>query len=112
MILQPLVENAVTHGVAMIPGPGRIRIHTCRDDQTLHVDITDSGPGVGVTHDGRVATPARGAGIGLANTRARLVQLYGARHSFTVGAAGDTGGRVTLTIPYRCGSDATQEAPA
>jgi two-component system LytT family sensor kinase len=112
MILQPLVENAVTHGVATVPGPGRIRIHASRDDETLHVDITDSGPGVGATHDGSVPAPGRGAGIGLANTRARLVQLYGAHHSFTMGTAGGAGGQVTLNIPYRRGSYPTQQAPA
>ena len=71
MGLQPLVENAVRHGIAKNPGAGLIAIRAMRADEQLQISVTDNGPGMPA---GEIAG---GKGIGLANTRKRLNQLYG-----------------------------------
>ena len=111
MILQPLAENAIVHGIAPVPGPGEMRLRAERRDGELLLEISDSGPGFGSVarltacrahqedqtgDDGRSST-----GIGLANTRARIAQLYGERAVLWVGAGDAGGARVTVTIPFR-----------
>jgi len=71
LILQPLVENAIQHGIAAAPGPGTLTIRARRSDDLLYIEVADSGPGVAQTQTGRPQ------GIGLANTRERLRALYG-----------------------------------
>lgn len=97
MILQPLVENAITHGVARVPGQGTVEIRARRMDGTLRLDVTDTGPGFAAS------TPARngGSGIGLTNTRARLAQLYGAAHRLDMSASATGGACVSITLPFR-----------
>jgi signal transduction histidine kinase len=94
LILQPLVENAIRHGIAPRPGAGRVEIRARRAGDRLHLEVRDDGPGL--------AHPA-GAheGIGLANTRARLRQLYGAAHRFDLGNGDGAGLRVQVAIPFR-----------
>ena len=99
MILQPLVENAIIHGIAPVPGPGEVRICAERRGSKLALEVFDSGPGFG---------SAAATGIGLSNTRARLTQLYGGEHSVTLGALDARGARVTVTLPYR--SDVAQSS--
>lgn len=100
-LLQPLVENALEHGLAARPGPGRLAIRVQRDGGRLRIAVTDDGPGVA---GGMVV-----AGIGLANTRARLAQLYGADHALALEPAGPGGGtRVTVSLPWR---EAPRAAP-
>ena len=72
MILQPLVENAIRHGVEKMTEPGRIEIETLLDGGTLTLRVSDNGPGESD------AEGDPGGGVGLRNTRARLEQLYGA----------------------------------
>jgi two-component system LytT family sensor kinase len=91
LVLQPLVENAIQHGIAAASGPGTLRITVRRDGEFLQLEVRDSGPG-----------PARGAaersdGIGLANTRARLQRLYGERQSVEIQAG--EGMAVRLRLP-------------
>ncbi len=94
MLLQPLVENAVRHGIAMQPGPGRITIRARRDDSRLRVCVEDNGPGLngGGTREG---------GIGLSNTRARLQQLYGDSHRLDFKNVPGGGLNVCIEIPFR-----------
>jgi two-component system LytT family sensor kinase len=92
MVLQPLVENAITHGVTTAAAGGRVRIAARREGDALALTVTDTGPGFG-------ASPANGRGLGLSNTRARLAQLYGPGHSLTTGPAAGGGARVHLTLP-------------
>jgi two-component system LytT family sensor kinase len=103
MLLQPLVENAVTHGVARVPGVGRICISANRRGGELVLEVLDSGPGFRA--DGEHVMPDRlvmpTSGIGLSNTRARLSQLYGANQSFVIDSGISVGARVTVSIPYR-----------
>ena len=67
LILQPLVENAIKHGVSRIEGVGRIEISARREGSRLLIGVRDTGAGLASEH----ATE----GVGLRNTRARLVQL-------------------------------------
>jgi two-component system LytT family sensor kinase len=91
MILQPLVENAVTHGIARVPGPGEILIRATRNGARLMLEITNTGPGV---------ADNAAFGIGLANCRARLEQLYGSRQGVTLSST-DRGAMASVQIPYR-----------
>ncbi|MGH7506175.1 MAG: sensor histidine kinase [Longimicrobiales bacterium] len=100
MILQPLVENAIRHGIAPRAQPGTIRISARGRRDMLDLEVLD---------DGRGLPPGRAAngGVGLNNTRARLEQLYGENFSFEPRNAPGGGFRVSLTIPFRPADDAT-----
>ena len=78
LILQPLVENAIKHGIAARPGSGRVEVHARRDADTLHLLVRDDGPGPDASAPPR---PGEG-GVGLRNTRDRLELLYPGRHAF------------------------------
>ncbi len=94
LVLQPVVENAVTHGIASIPEPGRISIRAHRADGMLHLTVTDSGRGFG-------ASPYRGRGVGLSNIRARLHQLYGDAQRLSLDTAPGGGASVTIVLPFK-----------
>jgi two-component system LytT family sensor kinase len=93
LILQPLVENAIRHGIEPHERPGRITLRSARAGGNLVLTVTDNGGGV----------PPGGfkrEGIGLANTRARLAELYGARHRFELANQPGGGLCITLTLPF------------
>ena len=95
-VLQPLVENAVKHGIESRRAAGVIRIHAARELDRLQLAVSDTG--AGLKHR---LLRLDGPGIGLANTRARLEQLYPDAHRFTI-ANGDAGGCVvSLELPFR-----------
>ena len=94
LILQPLVENAIRHGIAVYPGPGRIYIRACRDNGCLRMMVRDTGPGLPATADVL-------KGIGLANTRARLGKLYGSNQHLKLTNSPEGGLQVDITIPYQ-----------
>jgi signal transduction histidine kinase len=94
LVLQPVVENAVTHGIANDPRPGRISIRARRENGALHLTVADSGPGFG-------GSPHRGRGVGLASIRARLEQMYGGGQRVSLGASADGGAAVSIVVPYR-----------
>jgi len=91
LILQPIVENAVRHGVATQTYPGHIAIRAHRTNGRLIMKVEDNGPGL--------TGNANGAGIGLRNTRARLEQFYGDDFSFQIANAEEHGVTVTLDVP-------------
>jgi two-component system, LytTR family, sensor kinase len=99
MLLQPLVENAIQHGVAARPGPTRIVIRARRDGDALRLAVLDTGPGfpTGAVTNG--SGPREG--IGLANSRARLAQLYGERQRLDCRNVEGAGALVEVTLPYR-----------
>lgn len=90
LILQPLVENAIRHGIATQPGAGRIDLRAAIDGSVLCLRVRDDGPGL----DGSFKK-----GIGLTNTEARLRQLYGGAHTFEIRNSSSGGVEVTITIP-------------
>lgn len=98
LILQPIVENAIRHGLSPRTSPGRIEIGARRLNGTLQVQITDNGPGLpSDTNTGSIVK----AGVGLANTQARLKQLYGDQHRLDLSNAANGGLTVILEIPFQ-----------
>lgn len=94
-VLQPLVENAIEHGIARRAGAGRITIAALRNDDHLELSVTDDGSGLDHSNDFPVE------GIGLGNTRRRLAALYGERAALTLSPAPGGGLRVDLVVPLR-----------
>jgi signal transduction histidine kinase len=94
LVLQPLVENALRHGLSPLGRAGCVAIRARPSGQMLQLQVEDSGPGL-------VKRPGgRSRGIGLSNTRARLDRLYGSEHRFDLGQ-GELGGLlVTIEIPF------------
>jgi signal transduction histidine kinase len=107
MLLQPLLENAIQHGIAARPGPGVVSIRAWREEMSLQLEVRDTGPGFGSdpVAPGTSGTSRVGAtgGIGLNNTRARLHHLYGESQRLETGNGdGKVGGAfVRVTIPWR-----------
>jgi two-component system LytT family sensor kinase len=94
-ILQPLVENALEHGVNRATGEAEIAIAARREGDQLVIAIHDRGPGLASAPD------ESGAGVGLANTRARLSAHYGAAASVTMRTAPEGGAAAELRLPWR-----------
>ena len=96
LILQPLVENAIRHGIAPRPTTGRLLISARRIAGSLHLTVRDDGSGLvsgGMSRDSR--------GVGLVNTSERLRQLYGDAASFEVVGAEDGGTVARVVVPFR-----------
>jgi hypothetical protein len=93
LLLQPLVENAIKHGIAPRKQGGRIEVRARRSGDRLHLSITNNGAGQ--------SPHTRGSGLGLANTRARLEHLYGAQQQFEFGPRPEGGFAVHITLPAR-----------
>jgi hypothetical protein len=94
LVLQPLVENAIRHGIAPRKTAGQIEIKASRKNGMLMVSIQDNGPGLN-----RSQRKVFQGGLGLSNTRERLSQLYGNDHRFEMINAPEGGLLVTLEIP-------------
>ncbi|MCY1017580.1 sensor histidine kinase [Pyxidicoccus sp. MSG2] len=98
LILQPLVENAIKHGLSARSGAGRVELRASREGARLVLEVLDDGPGLAPgwdTHDGC---------IGVANVRARMHQLYGDRHAFTLENRPGGGVRARLELPFQSAS--------
>jgi LytS/YehU family sensor histidine kinase len=100
-VLQPIVENAIRHGLDGQPGGGRIEIASRTTGRQLLLTVRDDGVGL----DG-ASVQAHG-GIGLTNTRARLRQLYGLEAGLDLSNHPEGGTVVTLRIPLQHGPDET-----
>lgn len=96
LILQPVVENAVRHGLAPEGGRGTIRIAARTDGETLEVAVVDDGVGL------PEPWPPEETGVGLRSVRSRLGRLYGDEAGLDLAAAESAGGtRATLRLPHR-----------
>jgi signal transduction histidine kinase len=96
LVLQPLVENALTHAVGEQGRQGRLRLSASRRGDRLRLVVEDNGPGLGAGD-----ADAVGRGVGLTNTAERLRQLYGDDQKVVLGRAEGGGCRVELDLPYR-----------
>jgi two-component system LytT family sensor kinase len=94
LILQPIVENAIRHGIGRSSSAGRILINASKTDGKVELRVEDDGPGLSPRH----VSPDQG--IGLANTRARLQQLYGQDARLEIRNCQRGGVIVTMTIPF------------
>src|SRR5262249_29986668 len=94
-LLQPLVENAIRHGILPHARPGLVEIRARREGDRLHLEVRDNGGGLAGNGSGP------NGGMGIATTRTRLEQLYGASQSFEIWNAPEGGVRVGVVIPFR-----------
>ena len=92
LLLQPLVENAIKHGIAAHSGSGCLRVTAARTNGRLDLTVYNDGPGLPATQGV--------SGVGLANVRARLRGLYGDEFAFDLRNA-DRGVEATVSLPYR-----------
>ena len=95
MLLQPLVENAVKHGIAPRAEGGEIDLYARRLDGKLYLEVTDTGLGMPEGFSGTAG------GVGLINTRERLKHLYGEAHAFNLSSFPGRGVTVRIVIPFR-----------
>ena len=93
LVLQPLVENAIKHGVALQVAPGALRIRAFRDGGCLVLEVRDDGPGLSAGGGG-------GTGIGLRNTRERLQRLYGDDAELLLVDAPGGGALARVALPF------------
>jgi sensor histidine kinase YesM len=95
LLLQPIVENAVKYGFSQTIGPGEISVECrVRPDDMVELIVRDTGPGLPENKH------AAGTGVGLANTRARLEQLYGGKYVLELSNHPEGGAQVRVVFPY------------
>ncbi len=99
VLLLPLVENAVRHGIARTPGPGEIHIEARERHDTIEIAVRDNGPG-----PGKERTGEQGWGIGLHNTRERLRTAYGPRARLDISGRPEGGTEVRVIVPVHSAS--------
>jgi signal transduction histidine kinase len=97
LVLQPLVENALRHGIAPRRSPGHLTLIARRAGDRLELVVRDDGPGIGATGNGDGTRP----GIGLTNTRARLSRLYGGAFGLDVVNLPDGGVEARVSLPFK-----------
>jgi len=107
LILQPIVENAIRHGIAPRSTPGLIEIEAKHVARALRIQIRDNGPGI---PEHRTSVNLFEKGLGLANTQTRLERLYGTDHLFELRNSPEGGLVVTLEIPFHTEDIASSES--
>ena len=95
LILQPLVENAIKHGIAKRKEGGCVRITASSQDNQLHISVQNDGPALAPDWE------TTSTGVGVTNVRARLKALYGDGASFVMSARSLGGVEVAITVPLR-----------
>lgn len=105
LLLQPLVENSIRHGISRVTGPGEISLQARAEGDRLVLEVADNGAGPG--------GPVKGSGVGLENTRSRLAQLYGDDQALLrIGARPGGGTLVTIRLPLHRAPASGSAAPA
>ncbi|KPJ95411.1 MAG: hypothetical protein AMS18_02975, partial [Gemmatimonas sp. SG8_17] len=94
LVLQPIIENAIKHGVEKRTSPTTVTVRASTDGQALRLRISDDGPGFCGTAGARSSL-----GVGISNTRRRLAQAYGDGASLEIEDASPSGAIVTITLP-------------
>ncbi len=103
LLLQPLVENAIRHGISKKASGGTIEIKAAKQGSRLKISITDDGRSPGVS--------TSGSGIGMGNTRARLTQLFGQDFTFELKPV-EEGSQVVIDLPFQSSASIVkQEEP-
>lgn len=103
LILQPLVENAIQHGIEPRAKEGHIDLRAERSNGALVLEVSDNGPGL-------LSLQPIAEGVGLSNTQMRLRTLYGDAHSFELRQSPEGGLLVRLTIPFRTVSESHENS--
>ncbi len=96
LLLQPIVENAIRHGIGKLETAGRIELFARRENGSLLLQVRDNGPGMSEEEQAN-----HKPGIGLKTTRARLKQLYGSAQQMTLNTANGGGLEVSIAIPFQ-----------
>jgi two-component system LytT family sensor kinase len=104
LLLQPVVENAVRHGIARQAGVTGLIITAKRNSDRLQLTVVDDGPGF---DEDAWVNP--GKGMGIRNTRTRLAQMYGDDHSFSMERVSPRGTAATISIPFRVEGSTEEE---
>lgn len=107
LVLQPLVENAIRHGLGQKPGPGKVIVTAEDKGNECWISVQDDGVGMAQEQAQRILTSRRdsGFGLGLPNVHDRLRTIYGPEHGLQLESTPGEGTRVTLAIPkYRVGA--------
>lgn len=95
LILQPLAENAIQHGLAPLEEGGKIKVRSEKDGEKLMLQLCDSGVGFVAENNGN------SNGVGLSNVRARLKNLYADNHLFSIAKSENGGTKVQMEIPFQ-----------
>jgi len=98
LLLQPIVENAIRHGIAKSSELGLIQIFTRKISDRLLIVVSDNGPGLNVNGNGKPSTA--NFGIGLSTTRGRLEFLYGQEQTFVLNNLPERGLEVRISLPW------------
>ena len=101
LILQPIIENSIRHGIETCVGQGRIEIRSRCENDWLRLEVKDNGPGL---HPDNGTEPRPKRGLGFALTRDRLEHLFAARQHFHLSDAPEGGLQVIMEIPFRLSS--------
>ncbi|PWM24232.1 MAG: sensor histidine kinase [Oscillospiraceae bacterium] len=117
LVVQPIVENAIYHGMEYADGDGEILIHAYREGDDLLIDVSDNGPGMPQETVDRLlqektgpSNPSkRGSGIGLRNVHQRIRLTYGEPYGLEIQSEPDEGTTVRIRLPWRPAAGAGEE---
>ena len=106
LLLLPLVENAILHGIQPMLDGGSVDVRARRDGDWLQLDVIDDGVGLHTSAGGPVEN------VGLSNTRQRLEKRFGGQHKLQINAGSPSGTHVRVTIPFAPGAPDDERVPA